>query len=59
MERREFLKSAAAVGLAAGTSAAGVAAADVAEAQTGPGGVNLVDVAGGIGTVSQNNSRQF
>src|SRR5580698_4298159 len=43
MERREFLKSAAAMGLAAGTSGAGVAAAAVAEAQTGLGGVNLAD----------------
>ena len=34
MERREFLKSAAAVGLTAGTSAAGVAGAAVTEAQT-------------------------
>ena len=40
MERREFLKGTAAVGLAAGTSAAGVVAAntEVAEAQTTSGG---------------------
>jgi cytochrome P450 len=49
MERREFLKSAAAVGLTAGTSAAGVAGAAVTEAQTtGPGGINLADAAAAL-----------